>query len=259
MTTELILHNLSRIEREHNVKILFAAESGSRAWGFASPDSDWDVRFIYVHPLEWYLTVDSGRDVIEVMTDEGFDAAGWDIRKALGLFKRTNLTLYEWLDSPIIYIDNPWLRDVLTSMIPAIFNKRRAVSHYYHMATNRNKNYFENKGVELKRFLYFLRGLLACRYILESSDLPPVSFMELVNKTVTDSRLLSEIENIINMKASGKENDHKPISPLLIDYGAKLEEKIRLVLPNIPNEDCMAETYEELDKLLYTIITHKGL
>ncbi len=102
MTKEFILANLSKIEREHNVKILFAAESGSRAWGSASPDSDWDIRFIYVHPLEWYLTVDSGRDVIEVMTDDGFDAAGWDIRKALGLFKRVNLTLYEWPNTPFI-------------------------------------------------------------------------------------------------------------------------------------------------------------
>ncbi len=254
MTREFILQNLSRIEREHKVKILFAAESGSRAWGFASPDSDWDVRFIYVHPLEWYLTVDPGRDVIEVMTDDGFDAAGWDIRKALGLFKRVNLTLYEWLNSPIIYIDNPWLREKLDALIPAVFSKEKAMRHYYHMSTNHDKRYLEKRGVELKRFLYFLRGLLACRYILDYSQMPPVSFRELVNKTVDEARLQSEINHIVDLKATSKENDSKLISQLLQDYGIWLEEQIRLSLDSLHNEGVRERKGEELDKLLYTII-----
>ena len=99
MTREEILKHLQKIKVQYNVKILYAAESGSRAWGFSSPDSDWDVRFIYVHPLNWYLTVNFNRDVIEIMTDEGFDAVGWDIRKTLQLYRKTNPTMLEWLKS----------------------------------------------------------------------------------------------------------------------------------------------------------------
>lgn len=91
------------IEAEFNVRVLYACESGSRGWGFASPDSDYDVRFIYVHPLPWYLKVSVQRDVIEVPISDELDINGWELRKALGLLKKGNATLIEWLDSPVVY------------------------------------------------------------------------------------------------------------------------------------------------------------
>jgi len=86
---------LEKIEKEHKVKILFAWESGSRAWGFASKDSDYDVRFIYVHEKNWYFGIDDQRDVIELPVNEVLDVNGWDVRKALRLFRKSNAPLYE--------------------------------------------------------------------------------------------------------------------------------------------------------------------
>lgn len=97
------MDHVSNIEAERGVRVLYACESGSRGWGFASPDSDYDVRFIYVHPLPWYLRVSAQRDVIEVPISDELDINGWELRKALGLLKKGNATLIEWLDSPVVY------------------------------------------------------------------------------------------------------------------------------------------------------------
>ena len=102
-----VLEALARIEEEHDVRIVFACESGSRGWGFSSPDSDYDVRFIYAHDLDWYLTVFPGRDVIELPIDDVYDVSGWDLRKALGLLRNGNATLVEWLSSPVVYRADP--------------------------------------------------------------------------------------------------------------------------------------------------------
>lgn len=105
-----IQQRIAAIESEHGVRVLFACESGSRGWGFASPDSDYDVRFVYVHPLPWYLQVSPQRDVIELPISDVLDINGWELRKALGLLKKGNATLVEWLDSPVVYrADGPFL------------------------------------------------------------------------------------------------------------------------------------------------------
>src|SRR5262249_9363242 len=110
---EYILNELSRIEKEHDVRVLMAVESGSRAWGFASPDSAYDVPFIYVHNRDWYLSVFEGRDTIEEMLPQSLDLSGWDLRKTLRLFSNCNLALNEWLGSPIVYSEVPDFRQRL--------------------------------------------------------------------------------------------------------------------------------------------------
>ncbi|MEM6906851.1 MAG: nucleotidyltransferase domain-containing protein, partial [Pseudomonadota bacterium] len=96
-----IMAKLTGIERDFGVRILFAIESGSRAWGFPSPDSDYDVRFVYVHPTDWYLSLTPGRDVIELPIRDDLDIGGWDLRKALNLLLKPNPVMLEWLSSPI--------------------------------------------------------------------------------------------------------------------------------------------------------------
>lgn len=98
-----INEELDKIERKEGVRILHAVESGSRAWGFASPDSDYDVRFVYVRPKEDYLRLDEPKDVIEWQLDEVLDINGWDLKKALRQFAKGNVTLFEWSESPIVY------------------------------------------------------------------------------------------------------------------------------------------------------------
>ncbi len=253
MTNEYILQQLAQIEQEHNVRILFAAETGSRAWGFASPDSDWDVRFIYVHPLEWYLQVVPERDVIEVMTDDGFDAAGWDIRKALELYRKPNLTFLEWINSPIIYKDNETLRNRLLALLPQYFNVKGAVNHYYHIAVNHQNHYLQKRGVELKRFLYYLRGLLACEWIIQKGTPPPVPFRELIVATITDKVVLQEVEHILQLKSQSKEHDKEIISDVLVMYGEQLEAHVCQYIESLV-ENRIRSNDEELNALLRNII-----
>lgn len=255
MTREEILKHLQKIEVQYNVKILYAVESGSRAWGFSSLDSDWDVRFIYVHPLNWYLTVNLSRDVIEIMTDEGFDAVGWDIRKALQLYRKTNPTMLEWLRSPIVYIDNMQLKSVLLSSEIHFFNTKRGIYHYFHVATNHQNRYLEKRGVELKRFLYYFRSLLACKWIIKNGTPPPVPFEELVATMVDDKQILDSITGLLTLKRKSKEHDKEIVTESLLIYGAKLQKEVESELSQFVEHKPTLEKDPVLDALLYNMVT----
>lgn len=124
---ERVLDELARIERERNVRVLYACESGSRAWGFASTDSDYDVRFVYVEKPEWFIQVDAGRDVIERPLDDELDISGWELRKTLGLLRKSNPTLLEWLDSPLVYRSEPAATARLRELAEAFYSPPAAV------------------------------------------------------------------------------------------------------------------------------------
>ncbi|CAK0778386.1 conserved hypothetical protein [Gammaproteobacteria bacterium] len=137
-----IEEHLAAIESKHGVRVLYACESGSRGWGFASPDSDYDVRFIYVHPLPWYLCVSPQRDVIELPLSKVLDINGWELRKALGLLKKGNATLIEWLDSPVIYRAEPKFIEAMRAAAHQTHQPERSFHHYIHMARG---NYRESR------------------------------------------------------------------------------------------------------------------
>jgi hypothetical protein len=196
-----ILKRLRQAEVEHSVKILYACESGSRAWGFESPDSDYDVRFIYAKDKEWYLSFDieSRRDVIEYPIVDEIDCSGWDIRKALYLFTRTNGALLEWLTSPIKYIEEGAFAKSLRNLAPLCFNKIALCYHYSHMARGNAKEYLFSDKVKLKKYFYVLRPLFAIRYIESFDNPPPVEFEKLVSATAP-KEIVSGIEYLIKLK-----------------------------------------------------------
>lgn len=165
MIKEAIPAHLKEIEREHNVKILLAVESGSRAWGFESSDSDWDVRFIYVHIESWYFKVEKQRDVIEKMTDDNVDLAGWELRKALSLLSKGNPTIFEWFNSPLIYHYDEKFKLRMTRIYEQFFNPIKAMYHYNSIYKKHNERYINPEQFKVKRFLYYLRGILACKWI----------------------------------------------------------------------------------------------
>ena len=194
----LILQRLKDIESRYDVKILLAVESGSRAWGFASKDSDYDVRFIYVHRKEWYLTLIEGRDVIEELDPDGvMDLAGWDIKKALLLMGKGNCAFAEWLNSPIVYYKDDKFLESMNSLKDEYFRKVSAVNHYYHMAMNHDKRYLEKRGCEMKKFMYHIRGLLAAKYAAIYGTYPPVLFNDLVEKMICDKNIKEEIAELV--------------------------------------------------------------
>ena len=171
---------IADIEREHAVRVLYAAESGSRAWGFASPDSDYDVRFICAHPRDWYLRVDQPRDVIEAMLPGDLDLSGWDLKKALGLFAGCNLALNEWLHSPIVYADDGALATRLRKLESDFFRPAHALFHYLNTARSTRSTHLRAPAIRLKKMFYALRPLLACRWIEHQRSQPPTAFGELV-------------------------------------------------------------------------------
>ena len=181
-TRREILDRLAAIESEGAVTVVYACESGSRAWGFASPDSDYDVRFVYSRPRDWYLSfdVERQRDVIERPIMDDIDLHGWDIRKALYLFTRTNGALIEWLNSPIRYVERGSFAEDMRRLLPEHCNATALCYHYSHMARRNAREYLLGGRVRLKKYFYVLRPLLAIRYIERGLGVPPVRFERLV-------------------------------------------------------------------------------
>lgn len=201
-----IVRRLAAAEQEHNVRILYACESGSRAWGFASPDSDFDVRFVYAHPAEWYLSfdVERRRDVIEYPITDEIDCGGWDVRKALYLFTRTNGALLEWLNSPIKYLERGRFASALRQLAPACVNATALCYHYSHMARRNAREYLFKDKVRLKKYFYVLRPLFAIRHVEQGLGLPPVRFQELV-EAVAPRELRPAIAALLELKAQTSE------------------------------------------------------
>ncbi|MGC5326736.1 nucleotidyltransferase domain-containing protein [Brevibacillus sp. SYSU BS000544] len=202
---EVIQKEIKQIEQAHNVKILFAVESGSRAWGFPSQDSDYDVRFVYIQRPEWYLSIDDKRDVIEVPINNLLDINGWDIRKALKLFRKSNPPLLEWLISDIVYYESFGFKDELLELKQQVFSPRASVHHYLSMAKGNYRDYLQGEQVKIKKYFYVLRPLLACMWIEKYNANPPILFQELVNDLIVDSHLKREIEELLRRKIAGEE------------------------------------------------------
>jgi uncharacterized protein len=195
-----ILDNLRQLETQHDVKVLFACESGSRGWGFASPDSDYDVRFIYVNRLSWYLSVEAGRDVIELPISGDLDINGWDLRKTLRLLRQSNPTLLEWLRSPVVYLEEPGAVTRLRSLAQTGFSPVRGYHHYVSMAKKNFREHLRGEAVRYKKYLYVLRPLLAARWIRDVRGVPPMRFAALAEATLNDKTLLDEINRLLEVK-----------------------------------------------------------
>ncbi len=215
---EQIKKELARLEAEKGVKILYAIESGSRAWGFESTDSDWDVRFIYVHRKEWYLSIDKKKDTIEEMLPGDLDLAGWELQKALRLFRKSNPPFLEWLHSPMVYLEPFSVADELRELEKQYFNPKSCIYHYLSMA-NRNWNaYFKNPIVKIKKYFYVLRPLLACAWIEAKNEAAPMEFEELVEDQIKDSEVKKSIQNLLKRKRSGVEMSLEPRIEVIDDF-----------------------------------------
>jgi predicted nucleotidyltransferase len=205
---------LDRIEVDNKVQILFAAESGSRAWGFPSPDSDYDARFIYVHPKDYYLSIDDQRDVIELPVDEVLDINGWDIRKALKLFAKSNAPLFEWLQSPIVYQSDDRFHKALVELMPLYFNPRAMFHHYFSMAKAATEGKeFVGDQIKLKKHFYALRTLLSCKWTLERNEIPPMEFGKL--RVLLDSELNKIVDDLLELKGKTDETFTIKSPPLI--------------------------------------------
>lgn len=227
---------LARLEQEHSIKILFACESGSRGWGFASPDSDYDVRFIYVHKVDWYLTVLPGRDVIELPISDVYDVSGWDLRKALGLLRNGNATLVEWLSSPVIYAADQSFLQAVRDAAQQLDRPERAFHHYLHMAKKNYREHLQGESVRLKKYLYVLRPLLACLWIEQNRGPVPMRFQDLVDALVVDPVLRTAIADLLVIKRGAMESEYGMAMPVINQFLETHLEKLRHEAPPLKEE-----------------------
>lgn len=245
---EKIKQRLTEIEREENVCILYAVESVSRAWGFESSDSDYDVRFIYVHYAEWYLKIFPERDVIELPINDIDDYSGWDLKKTFALLAKSNPVLFEWLHSPIVYCEDTVAMSKIREASEKYFSEKKAIYHYLNTARNSIRRYFsaEKQNVNLKKYLYVVRPLLACRWILENHCVPPVAFAEVV-EILKDKKVRSAIDELIAQKMAGTELTEKPRFPVLDSYIENEMAAIASVLEQLPPEEkCDTQKLDDL-------------
>lgn len=219
MKTE-IMRLLTEIEQEHQVKILYACESGSRAWGFESTDSDYDVRFIYVHKEDWYLSIDEKRDVIELPISEILDISGWELRKALNLFRKSNPQIYEWLQSPWIYLKEDVFYNAITALMPSHFYPKPGLNHYLSLTRNTLETDLQTEEVRIKKYFYALRSVLAAFWITEKKEVPPMEFSKL-RTLIPNQEIQLELDNLLEQKKHADEKTLIPAIPFMNDFIAE--------------------------------------
>jgi len=232
---ETIAKALSRIEEDHQVRIILAIESGSRAWGFPSRDSDFDVRFIYVHQQEWYLSIADKRDVIELPVDPVLDINGWDLKKALQLMRKSNAPLFEWLASPIQY--SVWPEDYL-AMAKSCAEKIKAKEH-----------------VKLKTYMYAIRPVLCCQWIIDHMEQPPMRIDDMLSEIKNDHAFKDTVVQLIGQKKEQTEKDTVKRSDIIEDY---IHRKIVEIEGRVP-ENPQRPNLNLFDDVFKTILQHPDI
>lgn len=229
-----ILEKLADIEKRYPVKILYACESGSRAWGFPSPDSDYDVRFIYAFEQDTYLSFLPEKDIIELPVNEVLDITGWDLRKAIQLTMKRNITLYEWLQSPIVYREMEGFRDGLWKLIREGYSPVSSVFHYLSLARNSMEAGLQGEEVKLKKYFYVLRALLTARWAADKLSVPPMEFRPLLALLQDRPDLVATIEDLLERKKTADEKTLIPVQAALQQYIEEEFERISLVAKTLP-------------------------
>ena len=216
---EKILTLLHDLEKKHDIRILLAVSYGSRSFGYASAESDWDVRFIYIHQPEWYFSVTKTEDTVKVMLDdEQIDMEGYDLKKALALLAKTNPNESDWLHAKdYLIVDEDFLQ-TMQAFEAQCYNLHHAMCHFYSISLKHIQRYLE-KEVTLKRFVYYMRGLLSCRWLEEHGSHPPVIVDELIDATIRDNETVREkAHHLLEMKRTGRSHDMAIVDAQLADY-----------------------------------------
>lgn len=225
---------LARIREEHDVRIPLAIESGSRAWGFPSPDSDYDCRFIFVRPLDDYLALFPKRDVIETPVDRVFDVGGWDVAKAITLLLKGNAVVAEWLTSSIIYAGDEGFRTDFAALAGRVLDRSLVTRHYLHLGERIRRTYLPDPSdVPLKKVFYALRPAVMLRWLrLHPSHVyGPMDFPTLVRESELPGALGGIVDDLLARKRQTRELGRGSL-PLAVDMFMETEfEQVRRSVP----------------------------
>ena len=250
----VIQSRLSELERDESIRFLFAIESGSRAWGFPSPDSDFDVRFVYARDPSWYLSIAPGRDVIELPLVDDWDMNGWDIQKAISLLLKPNPVLLEWLDSPIKYRWDNNACEKLLAFAQRYVKPQDCLTHYYHLAKRQwDRNIASETNVKLKKYFYVLRPALAIQWVRACPNLlPPMNFQALIHGTNVSADLKSKISELLASKAKASELGTGERMPMIDNL---ILDELRWAEENLPPKQTLStDVRTHADRLFRDLI-----
>lgn len=248
----LVPEKLREIEKEYGITVLWAVESGSRAWGFASPDSDFDVRFIYKRTALEYLKLNPDRDVIELPIDDTWDVSGWDLDKTLKLLQKSNPTLFEWIQSPIIYVSTDFKKRI-ENLMNECFSEEKMLYHYLNTARHNVKDFLSGETVHPKKYFYALRPILACMWVRRYHSAPPVLFDDLYH-SVLPNELKKSVDYLLDLKINGPEK--MEIAPMK-EIDEFLHAQITAVDQYLANvHDIHGARWDHLNRFFYNEITN---
>jgi len=216
---ENIKQYLFQIEKERNIKILWACETGSRAWGFPSTDSDYDVRIIYTHKTDWYLSLNNKKDSIDIMLENNnIDISGWELKKSLNLLKKSNAAMFERIQSTIVYDEDAGFILELGAIAKPFYSKIATMHHYLSMAKKGIEDLESKEDFKLKKFFYTLRAASVCRWILEKDEVPPIEFSKVYNNLQLSQKIINRIEELTAIKSKVKETYFHNGEAALVDF-----------------------------------------
>lgn len=212
---------LDRVAGEHGVHLPLAIESGSRAWGFPSPDSDYDCRFVFVRSQLQHLTPWPRRDVIEYPISDDLDANGWDFAKALRLLLKGNAVIIEWLQSPVIYRGEAWFRDAFLAFARRAAPREAIGRHYLHLGERQRRVYFsDDQNVPQKKIFYALRPAAALRWLRlhPAEAIVPMNFPILMAECDPPAAVTDEVDELLRRKAATRELGAAPLSAVVAGF-----------------------------------------
>lgn len=216
-----IQSRLDEVGAAHDVVIPLAVESGSRAWGFPSPDSDYDCRFVYLRRPEDYLSPWRKRDVIETPLDKIFDVNGWDLGKALQLLLKGNAVVIEWLMSPIDYRRDAAFSDAFIALAREVANRERILSHYLHLGERQRRVYFgDGRSVRRKKVFHALHPAVALRWLRLHPEhvIAPMNLAELLRDCDPPRDVVDIVATLLAEKARTNEMGEAPLDPTLATF-----------------------------------------
>lgn len=240
---QIITQQLAEIERKNDFKILYACETGSRAWGFPSPDSDYDVRFIYVQDLDWHLSLKSQKDSFEKPIDDELDITGWEFKKVLGLMWKSNASLLERIQSPIIYrADQEFLRQI-NALSHDYFSPVAVMHHYLSMSKKCLSEYGDGAEIRLKKYFYTIRTAICGAWVREKGAIPPIEMHKMFE--IIPVKVKEKIEQLIAIKAGKNEDYWHPREPMIDDFLDEVISKNDAIAHSLPAAQGSIEKLDE--------------
>ncbi len=251
---EQIEEKLDEIEAKEQVKILHAVESGSRSWGFASPDSDYDVRFVYMRDLPYYLGLQEKKDFINWELNETLDISGWDLSRVLQYLHKSNATVFEWANSPVVYRSTK-MWDEVKALMGEYFSCKSCMYHYYGTARKNNEAFLQEEQVKYKKYFYVLRPLMACKWIEQKKTPPPMLFSELLD-AVLEEELQPQMQSLLKQKAQMMEAEKGARLEPLHDYIEQNLKRYQMLASQLADD--RNPDWTRLNQLFYTLIRKEG-